>query len=167
LSTAYLFALGTISTTFVGFSALILVFRQTAGGGLSQLDSWVAMVFVQLGFIVTAGSLVPALLALCGAPPALIWRGCSATAGAVMGVFALSYLPRRRRVSGRRAPAFVWIDVGLLSLATLVLIANAVGYPAAPNGAAFSVGLTGVLFVAGIGFLHALGSLHRDARPAP
>jgi hypothetical protein len=48
-----------------------------------------------------------------------------------------------------------------------VLGANAIGYPAAPSGVAFSVGVTEVRFVSGIGFLHALGSFRRDARPPP
>jgi hypothetical protein len=32
-ATNFLYALGAISTTFVGFSAIIMIFRQTAGGG--------------------------------------------------------------------------------------------------------------------------------------
>jgi hypothetical protein len=164
-ATVYLFALGAISTTFVGFSALILVFRQTAGGGLSKLDSWIAMVFVQLGFIVTAGSLVPPLMALCGIAEPVIWRTTSTAAGLVMGAFAVSYPARRRAVSGVATPPHVWIDLALLGASSLVLAANAAGWPAAPNAAAFCIGLTGVLFVAGLGFLHALGVLHRDARP--
>ena len=63
-------------------------------------------------------------------------------------------------------PLYVWIDLGLLALSTLVLVANAAGYPFAPNAGAFSVGLTGVLFVSGLGFLHALGALHREDRLA-
>jgi hypothetical protein len=166
VSTTYLFALGAISTTFVGFSALILVFRQTVGGGLSKLDSWIALVFVQLGFIVTAGSLAPPLMLLCGAPPVLTWRLTSVGAGLVMGAFAITYPFRRYAASGVRMPLYVWIDLGLLALSTLVLVANAAGYPFAPNAGAFSVGLTGVLFVSGLGFLHALGALHREDRLA-
>ena len=162
-STAYLFALGTISTTFVGFSALILVFRQTAGGGLSKLDSWTAMIFVQLGFIVTAGSLAPPLMALCGVAEPLTWRAASLMAGLMMGGFAVSYPARRRAVSGVPTPLYVWIDLTLLAASTLLLLANAAGWPAAPSAGAFCLGLTGVLFVAGLGFLHALGALHREA----
>ena len=62
----YLLALAAISTTFVGFSALIMLFRQALGGGVTRLDSWITLVFVQLGFLVTAGSLGPPLLSLLG-----------------------------------------------------------------------------------------------------
>jgi hypothetical protein len=166
MSVTYLFALGAISTTFVGFSALILVFRQTVGGGLSKLDSWIALVFVQLGFIVTAGSLVPPLMLLCGAPAGLTWRLAGLGAGLVMGAFAVSYPFRRYAAARARMPLYVWIDLGLLVISTLVLIANALGRPFAPNAGAFSIGLTGVLFVSGLGFLHALGALHREDRLA-
>jgi hypothetical protein len=166
VNVTYLFALGAISTTFVGFSALILVFRQTVGGGLSKLDSWIALVFVQLGFIVTAGSLVPPLMLLCGAPAGFTWRLASLSAGLIMGAFAVSYPFRRYAAAAVRMPLYVWVDLGLLVISTLVLFANALGYPFAPNAGAFSVGLTGVLFVSGLGFLHALGALHREDRVA-
>src|ERR1051326_1468203 len=95
----YLYALGTISTTFVGFSAIIMIFRQTVGDGLSPLDSWITLVFIQLGFIVTAGSLSPPLLAICGVPPALAWRLSSAVLGAAATVFTATYPSRRRNRS--------------------------------------------------------------------
>jgi hypothetical protein len=168
---AYLFALGAISTTFVGFSALIMIFRQTAGGGLSPLDSWITLVFIQLGFLVTAGSLAAPLLVLCGLAEPQVWRLCSGLLAAAIAVFAASYPARRHAVSGVRTPAFVWFDLLLLALCTAVLSANAAGRPIAPAAASYALGLTGVLFTAGVGYLHALGALHRETRrpkgPAP
>src|SRR5215467_7678218 len=111
---SYLFALGTISTTFVGFSALIMIFRQTAGGGLSAVDSWVTLVFIQLGFIVTAGSLAPPLLALCGVPENLLWRLCSGATALIVATFGVTYPRRRRSASGTAAPLYARIDIGLL-----------------------------------------------------
>jgi hypothetical protein len=164
--TNYLYALGAISTTFVGFSAIIMIFRQTAGAGLTPLDSWITLVFVQLGFLVTAGSLSAPLLALCGVPPALVWRLCSGGVGLVVAAFAATYPLRRRAVSGMPTPVFVWIDLLLLGICTTILLCNAVGRPLAPNPASFSVGLTGMLFTAGLGYLHALSSLHKEAKHA-
>jgi len=51
---SYFYALAAVSTTFVGFSSLIMTFRQTSGGGLSRLDSLVTQVFIQPGFAVAA-----------------------------------------------------------------------------------------------------------------
>jgi hypothetical protein len=153
-------------TTFVGFSAIIMIFRQTVGGSLSPLDSWITLVFVQLGFLVTAGSLSAPLLALCDATPTMVWRVCNAGVGLLVATFAASYPLRRRAVSGMPTPVFVWIDLLLLAICTIVLLGNAVGRPRAPNPASFSVGLTGMLFTAGLGYLHALSSLHKETKRA-
>jgi hypothetical protein len=163
---SYLFTLGAVSTTFVGFSALIMVFRQTAGGGLSPLDSWITLVFVQLGFLVTAGSLVAPLLMLCGVRESLVWRVCSGALALVIIGFATTYPARRRGVSGARTPAFVWFDLFLLAACALVLLANMMGRPIGAGAASYAVGLTGILFTAGVGYLHALGSLHRETKRA-
>jgi hypothetical protein len=163
---AYLFALGTISTTFVGFSALIMIFRQSAGGALSPLDSWITLVFIQLGFIVTAASLAPPLLALCGMPEHWVWRLCSGATALIVAGFSASYPRRRRTVSGAAAPYFVWVDLVLLTLCIAVLVANAIGAPVRPGPGGFALALTGVLFVAGLGYLQALGTLHQETRRA-
>jgi hypothetical protein len=63
MESTYLYALASISTTFVGFSALIMTVRQTLGDGLSELEAWITRTFVQLGFLVTAGAMTPLLLA--------------------------------------------------------------------------------------------------------
>ena len=164
--TAYLFALGTISATFVGFSALIMIFRQTVGGGLSPFDSWVTLVFIQLGFFVTAGCLVPPLLALLAMPADLIWRLCSGVAALTVGLFAATYPRRRRAVSGTRLPRYTWLDLLFLAVFVAVLLANAIGLPVTPNAGLFALGLTGVLFASGVGYLHTLGALHRETRNA-
>jgi hypothetical protein len=165
-TTSYLYGLGEISTTFVGFSAIIMIFRQTAGNNLSPLDCWITLVFIQLGFLVTAGSLSASLLAVCGMPSRVVWRPCSIIVGAIVAVFTASYPRRRQKVSATRAPVFVWIEMLLLSGCTIVLIGNAVGRPFSPNSARFCVGLTGILFIAGFGFLYALGGLHRETERA-
>jgi uncharacterized membrane protein len=54
----------------------------------------------------------------------------------------------------------------LLAICTVELLANAAGWPFAPNSGAFSLCLTGVLFAGGIGYLHALGNLHSETRRA-
>jgi hypothetical protein len=53
-----------LSITFVGFSALVIILRQTLGGEMSKLDILITRIFIQLGFLVAAGALLPALLEL-------------------------------------------------------------------------------------------------------
>ena len=143
-----------------------MVFRQTAGGGLSPLDSWITLVFIQLGFIVTAGSLAAPLLALWAMPGEMIWRLCGGVAGMAVVVFSVSYPARRRAVSSVPTPLFVWIDLFLLMLCALALLLNAIGWPFTPNAAVYSAGLTGVLFIGGLGYLQALGNLHKETKRA-
>ena len=60
-------ALATISVTFVGFSALLLVFRQTVGGTTTRYDSYFLLAFMQVGFIV--GGRLAAAAAACAVRP--------------------------------------------------------------------------------------------------
>src|SRR5260370_20417042 len=74
----YLYALAGLSVSFVGFSTLLIVFRQSAGGRLTHYDSYFVLTFMQAGFIVSAGALVPLLLVLLGLPEAGAVRAASA-----------------------------------------------------------------------------------------
>src|SRR6516164_7889222 len=122
-ASGYLYTLATLSITFVGFSALVIVLRQTLGGDLSRLDLLLTKIFVQLGFLVAGAALLPPLLALLRCPEPLVWRISSAIAAAL---FALSYPTRRRAASGDSTPWIVWVDVGALLIAAALLTANAV-----------------------------------------
>ena len=65
----YLYTLASLSVTFVGFSALVIILRQTMGGEMSKLDILITRIFIQLGFIVAGGAMLPALLQLFALPP--------------------------------------------------------------------------------------------------
>jgi archaellum biogenesis protein FlaJ (TadC family) len=71
---SYLYALATVSITFVGFSALLLIFRQAMGSTMTRYESYFMLSFMQVGFIVTIGSLSPPALALYGWSPTTVWR---------------------------------------------------------------------------------------------
>jgi hypothetical protein len=163
---SYLLGLGEIAMTFVGFSSVIMVFRQTAGGRLSRLDSWITLIFVQLGFIVMAGALAPSVLSLCGWPPIVVWRACSAVVAVLISAFSISYPARRHAVSGVATPTYVWIDLALLAGCVIILIADAAGWPWTPGAGAYVVGLTGIMGVSALGYLNALGALHQQT-PGP
>jgi hypothetical protein len=164
---AYFATLATVSTTFVGFSALIMSLRHAIGGGYTRLDSWITLIFVQLGFMVTAGALAAPLLALTGLPDGWVWRVTSGVEALAVGTFAATYPARRRAVARVRAPLYVRLDLALLGACVLGLAANAAGWPRPPNPASLAAGLTGALFVAGLGYLHALGALHHENRTFP
>src|SRR5215472_12158280 len=95
---SYLQTLSTIAITFVGFASLIIILRQTLGGDMSQLDVLLTKTFIQLGFIVTAGALLPSLLALLPCSASSAWRISSLMVALPILIFAIAY-PLRRHVA--------------------------------------------------------------------
>src|SRR5215831_9273860 len=103
---SYLYALSTISVTFVGFSALLLVFRQTIGGKMTDYDSYFTLAFMQAGFIVTSGGLLPQLLAFFDMSHALVWRGSSAIMAIPVFLFVATTPGRRRAAVNEPVPFY-------------------------------------------------------------
>jgi hypothetical protein len=157
----YLYTLAALSVTFVGFSALVIILRQTLGGEMSRLDILITRIFIQLGFIVAAGAMLPPLLSLFPWPPALIWRTSSFIAAVPSFLFAVTYPARRHAASGVPTPFVIWIDVLILLTAAMVLFCNAVGLGFGPSVGPFAAALTSVLFLSGWAYLQALNILLR------
>jgi hypothetical protein len=158
-ASTYLFALATISITFVGSSALVIILRQTIGGEMSRLDVLVTRIFIQLGFIVAAGALLPPLLMLYSLPPDLTWRVSSLAAAVPSFLFAVTYPHRRHAASAVPTPVLIWIDVLILLVAAMVLAWNASGVGIEPSAGPFAAALTAILFLSGWAYLQALNIL--------
>jgi len=151
----YLYALATVSITFVGFAALLLVFRQTAGGGVTRYDTHFTLSFIQVGFIVTAGALLPPLLAMYGWGDASTWR-VSSILIAVPIVWFVATLPvRRRAATGAPVPRFVWTLLGVQALGAVALVLCAAGV-LGQGAAVYASAITVILFSSGIAYLLAL-----------
>ena len=159
--TTYLYTLATLAVTFVGFSALVILLRQAFGGGLSKLEILITRIFIQLGFIVAAGAMLPPLLALFGWPATRIWRICSLVTAVPSFIFAVTYPSRRRAAAGVATPIAIWVDVIVLTLDSLMLFGSAVdiGVEAAPGP--YAASLTFILFLSGYAYLQALNLLLR------
>ena len=160
-ATTYLLALATIAVTFVGFSALVIILRQTIGGEMSRLDVLVTRIFIQLGFIVAAAAMLPPLLMLFSLPPTITWRISSIAAAVLSFLFAVTYPSRRHAASGVRTPVAIWIDILILSVAALILAWNATGLGIEPSAGPFAAALTALLFLSGWAYLQALNILLR------
>jgi len=117
----HLFAtIATISVTFVGFSSIVVVFRQVQGSSLDQNHVFLVRFFIEMGLIVTGFALLPLLLGVWGIPAGLIWGYSSAA-------FALGHLAyivtlfrrRRRNAAGRfslgRNFLLIVISIGWIS----------------------------------------------------
>jgi hypothetical protein len=159
LGSSYLYTLAALSVTFVGFSALVIVLRQTFGGALSKLDVLITRIFIQLGFLVAASAMLPPLFALFGLRQDLIWRTCSLCTAIPSFLFAVTYPARRRAASGVPTPLAIKVDVFLLAFAALVLAANGLGFAFEPGPGPFAGALTGILFISGWAYLQALNTL--------
>ena len=149
----YLYTLATISVTFVGFSALLLVFRETIGGKMTRYDSYFTLSFMQAGFIVTAGGLLPHLLAFYGMSETSVWRAASAIMAIPIFLFVANTPRRRRAATKEPIPFYVWLLLLLQFLAGAYLLLNAVGWPAPPHLAPFALALTVMLFTTGVAYL--------------
>ena len=158
----YLFTLATLAISFVGFSALVIVLRQALGGAMSKLDVLLARIFIQLGFLVAAGAILPPMLALFPWPERVVWRISSLCVSMPTLLFAVTYPARRRAASGARTPPRVWLDVFVLILAAAALVANGTGAVGAPGAALFAASLTGILCLSGSAYLQALNILLRQ-----
>ncbi len=152
----YLYALAGLSVSFVGFSTLLIVFRQSAGGRLTHYDSYFVLTFMQAGFVVSAGALVPLLLALLGLSEGAALRAASALTAIPICVFVATVPGRRRVATGGPTPTFVRILLALQGLAGVSLLLAALGTPPVTEVGLYAAALTTMLVTSGIAFLLAL-----------
>lgn len=159
---AYLNSLATLSITFVGFSALLIFFRQTAGGGMSKYDNYFVLTFIQTGFIVAIGSIIPQAVQAYGMNEALAWRISSCLIFIPLLLFVATLPRRRRKVTGVSMPIGIRIPLAFQWLAALLLILNVFGAFWVPSLPLYATALTIVLITAMVAFLFALGIIFRE-----
>ena len=155
-SSSYLYSLAVVSTTYVGFSALLVGLRQAKGSRLTNYDAYFTLTFIQVGFIVTVSGLAPSLIALYGGSPKTVWRIASATAAIPILWFAMSLPARRRAATGMPVPQFVRVLVSIQAVAGMGLLLNAAFSSTALAGAIYSTAVTLVLVSSGLAYLLAL-----------
>jgi len=99
-----LYTLAGLMTTFAGFSALLLALRPAAGARLSHLDKFLAKTVMTHIFVLTAGSLLPSIMALYDIPEKWSWRACAVLFAVPMLFFQISYPRRRLKAVGSGPP---------------------------------------------------------------
>ena len=98
----YLYTLATLAMTFIGFSAIVMIVRQTLGHKLSRLDVLIARVYMGFGLMISASALLPPLLMTWKLSLPTIWRVSSALACLPPLVYALTALFEDRRMQNLR-----------------------------------------------------------------
>jgi hypothetical protein len=140
---ALLYTLATLSVTFAGFAALLLMLRQSAGAGLSPLDRFLARTIVGHYFWLTAGAVFPAVFALYDLPEPVVWKASALLFGLPMLAILLTFQRRRIAATGKPAPTrimIVFIGFGSLSLvAMLGYVFGNFAHPAAAYASAITV----------------------------
>jgi len=168
----FLYALAGLMITFAGFSALLLILRPAAGAKLSLLDRYLAKTVMTYIFVLTAGALLPALIALYDIQETLIWRGSALLFALPMLSLQVTYPRRRRKVVGDGPPPAIFaVFVVLGSAVTLAML----GYVLAGlqySAAAYITALTIDFFTVIFGYLIALDVIMQQPmevseRPAP
>ena len=111
---AYLYALVAAAMTFVGFSAIVIILRQTMGATLSPFQLLLTQLLVEHGFVVVFLSLLPLLLTLFGIRHELVWQLSSAIAVFAVTVWLCNYLWRRYpSVRTKPQPRYVRVNMAI------------------------------------------------------
>jgi hypothetical protein len=154
--TSYLFTVAILGMTFIGFSAIVMLLRQTLGRKLRPFDALFAHVYMEFGLIVSMGAMLPPLLTFWELSPMVAWRMSSALVGLPLFVFALTYPARRRAASGEATPIYVRVNVSIVLLLSLTFLITAAGALPERSGAVFLTALTVFLIFAVGTWLRAL-----------
>src|SRR5690242_6389060 len=122
---AYLYTLALIAIAYVGFTAIVLILRQSLGAALSPLDTLVARLFMVRGFVITYLSMAPMLLAGFDISAKTAWQVSSALGGLTFVVMHVGYQLLRGRVTGDPTPLHLWFYTVSGFAFGIVLLANA------------------------------------------
>jgi|SRR4029079_18578095 len=159
--TGFLYTIATLSITYAGFAALIVIFRQIIGGGVSNYDVFIVRALLLRSFVVTCSALLPPALALFDLSHPLIWRISSIVAALLQGLFILTHPIRRRAVTDIPTPGTAKITLGLSVLTTIALLMNAFGIFGKPAAGPFVMSVTAFLVLSFYVYLSQMGIMLR------
>ena len=155
----FLFTLAGLMITFAGFSALLLALRPAAGARLSLLDRYLAKTVMTYIFVLTAGALLPELLALFNLQEKWIWRDSGVLFAVPMLWLQVTYPRRRRKAVGKGPPPAVFAVFVVLGSAVTLAMLGYVLVSVQYTAAAYITALTIDFFTVIFGFLVALDAL--------
>ena len=154
-ASGYLYAMAAVGMSFAGLSVLTMILGQMLGGQMNKFDGFVARSWVQLGFMITLGSILPPLLALFGVSTPVVWRISSGLMAVILGWWALTFPRRRRAAKPTPLPLQVVTFCAAMDLVALVLAANAVAGPVESLQGVYAASITAILIGAAMLFLFA------------
>ena len=160
---AYLYTLATLSMTFAGFCAIVIVLRQTTGREVSGFHIVLMRLYLESGLWAAAFCMLPPLLAVCGVAERTAWRTSSAITAMVMIGYGATYPMRRRAMMAGPLPSVRWMPIVAISTFIIVaLISTAVGIPYHPAIGPIAVAATWTLACGATVFVLAVNTLWSD-----
>jgi hypothetical protein len=97
---AYLLNLSVLAFTFAAVSTLVMLFRQSMGGKISNFDIHLITAYVAGGFTVAVDAILPPLIVHTGAPPLILWGVASGLAAILPAHYLVTLIRRRLKSSG-------------------------------------------------------------------
>jgi hypothetical protein len=156
-NSSYLLTLATLSITFVGFTAIVVILRQSLGSAFLAIDALVARLFMVWGFTITYASLLPVVLAAYDFSASVNWRVSSIVSGIFLIVINFGYPLLRIKATGERTPLHVWLHVSVGIIIALFLLLNAVDRFPGAAPAIYATALTLYLIQASFAFVQHFG----------
>ena len=160
----YLYTIATLSITYAGFAALIVIFRQIIGGGVSSYDVFVIRSVLMRSFIIAFSAMVPPALAFFDLSQSAIWRISSLCAAIPLGVFTLTFQARRSAVTDRPISKWAAVNMGSQALITIFLLMMALEIFIKPAAGPFVIAITASLIVAANAYLVQIEIMLRGPR---
>ncbi len=146
-ASGFLDTLATLAMTFVGFCAIVLVFRQSMGSQASPFHRYASHVYIELGLTSTAFAMLAPLLAACGMQTDLVWRVSSAIIVIALAVHTWTILKQFKAAKPGPFPRRVWVNSSVTLLIGLALLANTFGIVMEPNAGPVAIAATWRLFM--------------------
>src|SRR5689334_24202141 len=153
----YLYTLALVAIAYVGFTAIVLIHRQSLGVALSPLDTLVARLFMVRGFVVTYLSMVPMLLAGFALGQTAVRQVSSAIGGLSLVVVHVGYQVLRNRTTGDPTPLHLWFYTVSGFAFGIVLLANAAAIVPTEIAAIYVVAVTFDMIQASVAFVQHFG----------
>jgi len=132
-----------------------MILGQMLGGQMTKFDSFIARTWVQLGFMITFGSILPPLLTLFEVSTPMVWRTSSGLMAIILGCWALTFPRRRNARTPTRLPIPVIVFAAAMDLIALALAANAIAVPVERLSGVYAASVTAILIGAAMLFLFA------------
>lgn len=162
----YLYTLALLAMSFVGFTAIVMILRQSLGGQLSRYDALVTRFFMVWGFLIAYGAMAPPLLLAFGLSPALAFAFCSLAAGLMLLALSFGYPLLRARAVAERPPAFVYGQSAAGAVIGVILLVDAIApFGAGLVSAIYLAVLTFTLAQASVGFIVTINVMLTQTEP--